>query len=783
MPLGSARITRQVVAAYAPRPSQVPANVSVFDRSSFVIDDRGRTIWPAERLIGPPEQTAGGVWVISSREQMRMLLDVLWEQQMTGLDTEFDGVNLKKESPRGKGQIACWSVAYQDEALGRHPQHKWLKLSQRVFIPHYGKAEDEGWMYDAKEWLESEAHGKAGSYFMSTDMHLFANHGLAVHGVKMDSVRMSQTWRMGRVYEHGLKVCMEELLGYKMGEYKELFAAPVMLKNGQPSESKTRVMSLRDEVVHDPRMLSTLVDYASLDPKGSLETCLVIAEKLDEIDWRNGETLHAFNERYWNPYQYVVWGMEDAGWPVDREWLVGKHKQAQEDMRNCEVILNRWAGAEVNWSSWPQKQHLLYETTTRTFNAKKKTSKGVVSFRGGTSIQGKGFPVPEVNKGGPVEEGEKPTDAVAIQWVRDHARKKEDKDALLVMMRYTKYETIDKMFLASAEDRIRPDGKMYSRIGTEAETGRLTSKMPPFNVLPRPGWNENEPWEGDPYDVREGYTCESDELLVGIDFSQLEMRILAHYMIMLFNDRGLADDLAEGDLHSNTALRVWGNHPLLRGLTASEIKGHKNPLVKLFRNRGKVLNFSINYGKTAYSLGSQLRDEDGDPIGKPAAQDIIDQYFKAYPGVIGYHKWTKKYAHSRGYVRDLFGGYRYLPGIHSPNKRDVSSAERASLNTPIQMSAARIVMLAMLRLNVLPIPDLIKHGWYHEELVRYQPRLMMQVHDELIWRVKKRYAEKVLEIGTYEMERPFDRDIVGFPGSNLPLPCNGAIGTTYRELK
>jgi DNA polymerase-1 len=759
---------------------------------------------------GSGDQTAGGVWVINSKEQIRLLLERLDDSALTGLDTEFEGVDkLKDESPVGKATIVSWSVAYCDPSLGKH-KTTGVTLAQRCWIPNFGRALEEGWLHEFAPWLESADHPKVGSFFMSIDMHAFRNHGIVVGGVQRDQVRQSQQWRNGKTWRHGLKETTSDLLGYEMRDFNQVFGIPLMTvatrnkpareyKDGRVQIQKlSYVASHADESLHKPRlgvnetlakMLLDWVDYGSLDAKASLETSLVLDQKLDEMQWRNGKTMLDFYKERWSPYQYVVWGMENEGWPADEEWFRTQSSRCNKDVTDLDAKLNRWAGATVNWNSYPQMKHLLYGEGAHTFNAGQKGKE--------VTIIGKGLPLSPVSKHGPTEdqrtgEIDESCDSVALEYVRAHCRKAADKEAIGWLMYRTKCTTIRKFYLSKMPLWIRANGRIYSRIGTETETGRLSSKHPPLNVLPRPGWSEKKPWEGDPYDVREGLTCEPGWCLVSLDYSQLEMRILAHYLILLFTKEDpercwdLANDLAAGDLHGNTAIRVWGSHPLLNGLTAQEIKDHVDARVKAFRNRGKIVNFSVNYGKTAIGLGADIRDDEDEPIGKEAAQQILNQYFDGYPTILKYHRWAGRYAMHYGYIRTLEGRYRYLPGAQSGIPRLVSAAKRQAMNTPIQGSAADIIMMAMLYANTLPVPDLRRLGYFDEELYDLKARLIMQVHDELVFTCPIKNADAVAKKATWHMERPFRTDskievVSGFPVSGLPLPVERGGGKKFKD--
>lgn len=305
--------------------------------------------------------------------------------------------------------------------------------------------------------------------------------------------------------------------------------------------------------------------------------------------------------------------------------------------------------------------------------------------------------------------------------------------------------------------------------------------------------------------------------MIGCDWSQLEMRILAHYLNVLFKDRRLTDDLAAADLHGATAIRVFGadsvriptKYVSLVGKDSvstwaelapfAEEKDDKHKkwlnelksvprdtpvalvkrLFKALRNSGKIVNFSVAYGKTEYGLGVDLRDEHGDPIGVEAARAILGAYFQAYPGVPRYKKWAIKYARRHGYSRTLGGRYRKLSMINAESNSVRRHEERKAVNGPIQGSAADIAQEAQLRLNTQPLPQLQALGYFSEKLASYDVKPVMQIHDELIFEAPRRRAEDVLEEVKAVMQR---LDVFETPFS-VPLPVDGAISTSWYGCK
>ena len=205
--------------------------------------------------------------------------------------------------------------------------------------------------------------------------------------------------------------------------------------------------------------------------------------------------------------------------------------------------------------------------------------------------------------------------------------------------------------------------------------------------------------------------------LVGADYSQIELRVMAH----LSGDPNLIEAFATGqDVHESTARRIFG--------IAS------GPLDPALRARAKVVNFGVMYGMGARSLSQQMG------IALAEAQDFIAGYFKVYARVREYIDGTIEEARARGYVQTLLGRRLYLPELASGPGAARAAAERVAINAPIQGSAADLMKLAMIRV----------HGVLKQR--RSSARLLLQVHDELLLETRSEEVDAVSELVRAEME-------------------------------
>ncbi|EQB2600361.1 DNA polymerase I [Aeromonas salmonicida] len=237
-----------------------------------------------------------------------------------------------------------------------------------------------------------------------------------------------------------------------------------------------------------------------------------------------------------------------------------------------------------------------------------------------------------------------------------------------------------------------------------AATGRLSSSDPNLQNIPV----RNEQGRR----IRQAFIPSAGYKLVAADYSQIELRIMAH----LSGDKGLLTAFAEGkDIHKATAAEVFG--VALDAVTTD------------MRRSAKAINFGLIYGMSAFGLAKQLG------IGRAEAQKYMDLYFERYPGVLEYMERTRQQAEAQGYVETLFGRRLYLPDIKSRNAGLRKGAERAAINAPMQGTAADIIKRAMINVD----------GWIRgieDESIR----MLMQVHDELVFEIREEKLEEYTAI-------------------------------------
>ena len=300
---------------------------------------------------------------------------------------------------------------------------------------------------------------------------------------------------------------------------------------------------------------------------------------------------------------------------------------------------------------------------------------------------------------------------------------------------YRQIAKLQGTYLAGLPRFIKEDGKIHTRfVQTLTQTGRLSSTEPNLQNIPI-RLEEGRKIRKAFVPSHEGWQ------LFGADYSQIELRVLAHISEDEHMRQAFIDD---EDIHSATARRVFG-------LPEDE------PITSNHRRQAKAVNFGIVYGISDYGLSQNLN------ITRKEAKTFIDTYFDKYPGVAEYMKEIVKQAKEDGYVTTLFNRRRYLPDIHSSNFNIRSFAERTAMNSPIQGSAADIIKIAMIRLDEAITKE------------NLQAKLLLQVHDELILEAPAEEMARLAELVPEVME--------GAVELAVPLKVEANQGENWYELK
>ena len=265
-----------------------------------------------------------------------------------------------------------------------------------------------------------------------------------------------------------------------------------------------------------------------------------------------------------------------------------------------------------------------------------------------------------------------------------------------------------------------------------AATGRLSSSDPNLQNIPIRTELGRE--------IRRAFVADPGHVLISADYSQIELRVLAH----LSGDESLIEAFGRGeDIHDRTALKVFGPHPAL----------DKHEL----RRRAKIINYALLYGKTAFTLAKDIG------VPQQAAQEFIDAYFAGFPRVRGFIEDTLAKARETGSVRTLFGRRRLVPELTSRNGQVRAAAERVTVNLPIQGTAADILKRAMIDV----------HAGLAE--ASSPARMILTVHDELLFEAPRDDAERAAALIRERMEHAADLKV--------PLTVDIGIGDNWKDAK
>lgn len=390
------------------------------------------------------------------------------------------------------------------------------------------------------------------------------------------------------------------------------------------------------------------------------------------------------------PLIWVLTKMERAGIAVDLAALreISHQVDASIDGLLAEVYLH--AGHEFNAASPPQLAQVLYEELK--------------------------LPVLKKNKTGPSTDQE-----VLEKLAEQHPLPR-------AIIEYRNVAKLKNTYLDTLPSLVGRDGRVRTTFHqAAAATGRLSSSNPNLQNIPIRTELGRQ--------IRRAFVAGPGNVLLSADYSQIELRILAH----ISGDAGLVTAFAEGaDVHARTAAEVFS-------VPVGEVSDEQ-------RRAAKMVNYGIAYGLSPHGLKTRLN------ISGEEAKSIIDRYFERFPGIAGYIEQTVEKAKRSGFVESLFGRRRAMPDLGSRNRAIAGAAERAAINMPIQGTAADLVKRAMLQLDaVLPTSQ----------------RMLLQVHDELLFECPASEAD-----GLTETARRIMTSVTTF---SVPLVVDIGIGHSWSD--
>ncbi len=400
------------------------------------------------------------------------------------------------------------------------------------------------------------------------------------------------------------------------------------------------------------------------------------------------------------PLVPVLVDMEHAGIKVDRQILAGMSQTFAKQMATLEAQAHKQAGESFNLGSPKQLGEILFDKMGIEGGKKTKTGAHATGVDVLEQLAAEGHDLPET----------------ILEWRKLSKLKSTYTDAL--------------------PDFIHPEtGRIHTSYSMAATTtGRLSSSDPNLQNIPI----RTEEGRG----IRKAFIAEPGNVLISADYSQIELRVLAHIADIDALKQAFADGL---DIHAMTASEMF-DVPI-------------KDMDPMIRRRAKAINFGIIYGISAFGLSNQLR------IPRGEAQAYINAYFERFPGIKDYMERTKTFCREHLYVETLFGRRCHMPDIKSKQPARRSFIERAAINAPIQGTAADIIRRAMIR-----IPPAL-------EKARLKARMLLQVHDELIFEVPEAQAEKTCKIVARIMEEAA-QPAVDFA---VPLKVEAQTGASWAE--
>lgn len=397
------------------------------------------------------------------------------------------------------------------------------------------------------------------------------------------------------------------------------------------------------------------------------------------------------------PLVSVLADVEWAGIEIDRDWFASLKERFTRERLRVEQEIYVSAGGEFNINSNPQLREVLFERLA--LPPSKRTATGLS------------------------------TDASVLQELADAGH-----ELPVLLMEYRELSKLESTYIDALPALVNPHtGRLHTSFNqTVAATGRLSSSDPNLQNIPI----RRELGR----DIRRGFVPRHGCVLVAVDYSQIELRLLAH----LSGDPAFVQAFKSGgDIHRQTAALIFD-------VSLADVTSE-------MRSRAKTINFATIYGQGAHALSRQLK------IAHAEAKEFIERYFERFQGVRKYLDSMVEYAREHGYVETIFKRRRYIPELRDRNFNIRAFGERTAANSPIQGSAADLIKIAMIRIH---------HRLTSEGL---GTRMLLQVHDELVFEVPMEELETATALVKGEMEHAATLSV--------PLLVDSGTGLNWVDTK
>ncbi len=504
------------------------------------------------------------------------------------------------------------------------------------------------------------------------DLTVMGRYGIEIDGLD-DTMLMSYALD-GGLGNHGMDDLAERHLHHTAISFKQVIAHAPGKKAADKSFAEVPI--------------DKATQYAAEDADITLRLWMVLKPRLV------AERMMSVYQTLERPLVRVIADMERAGVKVDRNILARLSGTFQQRISALEAEVYELVGGKFNLASPKQLGELLFDKLK--LPGGKKTKTGQWETRAGLL-----------------------DDLAAKEELPEDARK-----LVLTMLEWRQLSKLKSTYTDALPGYIVPEtGRIHTSYSlASTTTGRLASSEPNLQNIPVRTEEGRE--------IRTAFVAEKGCKLVSADYSQIELRVLAHIADIPQLKQAFEDGL---DIHAMTASEMFG----------VPIEGMSGEV----RRRAKAINFGIIYGISAFGLANQLS------IPRQEAADYIKTYFKRFPGIRTYMERTKEFAREFGYVETVFGRKVHYPEINTRNPSTRGFLERAAINAPIQGSAADIIRRAMVRM-----PDALEVAGLKSV------RMLLQVHDELIFEAAAEETDKVIAVAREVMEN------ASLPAVQLAVP-------------
>jgi len=531
-----------------------------------------------------------------------------------------------------------------------------------------------------KPLLESDAILKIGQN-LKYDIQILRRNGIHLSPID-DTFLMSYALDSG-VGTHGMDELAQRHFGHKCIAFKDVAG------------------SGKAQLTFDRVAIDKATEYAAEDADITLRLWHALGPRLA------AEGLATVYERLERPLIHVLADMEYAGIKVDPSVLRKLSGKFADTLAELEKTIHTLAGETFNVASTKQLADVLFGKLG--YPGGKKTGKGAWS-----------------------------TGANVLEDLANSESLTEDQRQLpLKLLEWRQLSKLKSTYTDTLPGFINPEtGRVHTSYALGAtSTGRLASTDPNLQNIPIRTAEGRQ--------IRTAFIAEPGCKLISADYSQIELRVLAHVADIEALKKAFSDDL---DIHAMTASEMFG-------VPIKDMPGE-------VRRRAKAINFGIIYGISAFGLAANLG------ISRSEASDYINKYFERFPGIRDYMEATKETAREKGYVETVFGRRIHFPEIKSSNRAQRSFFERAAINAPIQGAAADIIRRAMIRM-----PDALAAGKLSSA------RMLLQVHDELIFEAAETDVDETIKIAKNIMERAGDPAVA----LSVPLKVDARAALNWDE--